>query len=157
MLTHWGRVTHICVGKLTIIGSDNYLHCWNIVNWTLRNKLQWNFNQNSNIFIQENAFENVICEMTSILSRSQCVNRKRENQYGLVLITLSNFLKTYTLPYSWASHWKLIHLLTIGFYKTSGRAWTRVWTHQRHHISGPRAWAMISFVEGVGGRILTGL
>ena len=22
-LTHWGRVTHICVGKLTIIGSDN--------------------------------------------------------------------------------------------------------------------------------------
>ena len=25
VLTHWGRVTHICVGKLTIIGSDNGL------------------------------------------------------------------------------------------------------------------------------------
>ena len=25
MLTHWGRVTHICVSKLTIIGSDNGL------------------------------------------------------------------------------------------------------------------------------------
>ena len=24
-LTHWGRVTHICVGKLTITGSDNGL------------------------------------------------------------------------------------------------------------------------------------
>ena len=24
-LTHWGRVSHICVGKLTIIGSDNGL------------------------------------------------------------------------------------------------------------------------------------
>ena len=24
-LTHWGRVTHICVAKLTIIGSDNGL------------------------------------------------------------------------------------------------------------------------------------
>ena len=24
-LTHWGRATHICVGKLTIIGSDNAL------------------------------------------------------------------------------------------------------------------------------------
>ena len=24
-LTHWGRVTHICVGKRTIIGSDNGL------------------------------------------------------------------------------------------------------------------------------------
>ena len=25
LLTHWGRVTHTCVGKLTIIGSDNGL------------------------------------------------------------------------------------------------------------------------------------
>ena len=24
-LTHWGQVTHICVGKLTIIGSNNGL------------------------------------------------------------------------------------------------------------------------------------
>ena len=24
-LTHWGRVTHVCVGNLTIIGSDNGL------------------------------------------------------------------------------------------------------------------------------------
>ena len=65
-------MTHICVSKITIIASDNglpshYLNqCWNIVNWTLGNKLQWNFNQNSNIFIQENAFENGVCEMASI-------------------------------------------------------------------------------------------
>ena len=32
------------------------------------------FNRNSNIFIQENALENVVCEMASILSRSQRVN-----------------------------------------------------------------------------------
>ena len=25
LLTHWGRVKHICVGKITIIGSDNGL------------------------------------------------------------------------------------------------------------------------------------
>ena len=25
ILTHWGRVTHVCVSKLTIIGSDNGL------------------------------------------------------------------------------------------------------------------------------------
>ena len=79
-ITHWGRETHTCVGKLTIIASDNglspshYLNqCWNIVNWTLGNKLQWNFNGNSYIFIQENALENVVCEMASILSRPQCV------------------------------------------------------------------------------------
>ena len=46
-------------------------HCCNIVYWTLRNKLPWNFNRNSNIFIQENALEDVVCEMASILSRPQ--------------------------------------------------------------------------------------
>ena len=80
-LTHWGRVTHICVGKLTIIGSDNDLSperrqaiIWtNAVNWTLGNKLQWNYSRNSNIFIEENTFENVVCEMLFISSRPQCV------------------------------------------------------------------------------------
>ena len=36
ILTHWGRVTHICVGKLSIIGSDNGLlpgRCQAII-WT---------------------------------------------------------------------------------------------------------------------------
>ena len=36
LLTHWGRVTHICVGKLIIIGSDNGLspgRCQAII-WT---------------------------------------------------------------------------------------------------------------------------
>ena len=43
--------------------------------WTLRNKLQWNFNLNSNIFIQENALQNVVWEMASIfLFRPQCVD-----------------------------------------------------------------------------------
>ena len=32
-----------------------------------------NFNPNSNIFIQENAFENVVCEMAAILSLPQGV------------------------------------------------------------------------------------
>ena len=41
--------------------------------WTIRNKLHWNFNQNSSIFIQENALEDAVCEMASILSRPQCV------------------------------------------------------------------------------------
>ena len=62
LLTHWGRVTHICVGKLIILGSDyglspgrtapsHYLNqWWDIVNWTLGNKLQRNINRNSHIF-----------------------------------------------------------------------------------------------------------
>ena len=64
-LTLWGQVMHICIGKLIIIGSDDALlpgqHqaiIWtNIVNWTLQNRIQWNFNQNGCIFIQGNAFK----------------------------------------------------------------------------------------------------
>ena len=33
------------------------------------NKLQWKFNQNTNLFIHENASENIACEMAAILSR----------------------------------------------------------------------------------------
>ena len=33
---------------------------WNIVNLTLWNKVQWNLNRNSYLFIQENAFENIV-------------------------------------------------------------------------------------------------
>ena len=32
-------------------------HCWNVVNWNCRYKLQWNFNRNSCIFSQINAFK----------------------------------------------------------------------------------------------------
>ena len=79
-ISHWGRVTHICIGNLTIIASDNglsapslYLNqCRDIVNWTLRNKFQRNCN--SNIFINEKSFESVVCEMVAILPRTQRVN-----------------------------------------------------------------------------------
>ena len=76
-MSHWGRVRHICVTKITIIGSDNGLApirrqaiIWTnagiMLFWTLRNKLQWNFNQNPYIFNQENAFENAVWKMEAI-------------------------------------------------------------------------------------------
>ena len=76
-LTHWGRVTHTCVGKLTIIHSDYGLtpsrQCWSIVNRTPSKQLQWRFNCKWNIFIQENSLENIVWKMSAILSRPQCV------------------------------------------------------------------------------------
>ena len=59
------RLMHMCVSKLTITASDNGLvparrQYSNIVNWTIRNKLQWNLNTKLYIFIQENVFENVV-------------------------------------------------------------------------------------------------
>ena len=84
-LTHWGRETHICVGKLTIIASDNGLSpgrrqtiIWTNAGILLIGSLGTNFNEifyrNSYIFIQENALENVVREMASMLSRPQYVN-----------------------------------------------------------------------------------
>ena len=54
---------------------SHYLNqCWDIVNWTLKNKLQWNLNQNTKLFIRENALENVIWKMAAMLSQPQCVD-----------------------------------------------------------------------------------
>ena len=47
--------------------------CWNIVNSNHREKFLWNLNPNWYIFIQNNRFENVVCEIVSILSRPQYV------------------------------------------------------------------------------------
>ena len=91
--TRWGRVTHICIGKIIIIGSDNGLspdRCQAII-WTnvvilLIRIFRTQFSEiltnqwNSHIFIQENAFENVACEMASILSQPQCI--KSESSYN---------------------------------------------------------------------------
>ena len=75
---------HICISKLTIMGSDNGLLPGQhqaiistsarilIVNLNLGNKLSWNLKRNSYIFIQESAFENV-CVMVAILSPPQCI------------------------------------------------------------------------------------
>ena len=40
-------------------------------NSNIRNKFHWNFKLSSYIFIEEKAFENVVSEMDSILSRPQ--------------------------------------------------------------------------------------
>ena len=67
------------------IGSALVLNqCWVIVNWTLRNKLQWKFNQNILFFIPENASENIVRERAPILSRGRWVD------LGVLLATIIN-------------------------------------------------------------------
>ena len=39
------------------------------VNWELSNRILWIFNQNTELLIHENASENIVCEMSAILSR----------------------------------------------------------------------------------------
>ena len=87
-LTHWGRVTYIWVGKLTIIGSDNGLSperreavIWTNAGILLIGPLGTNFSEiliaiQTFSFKKINAFENIVCKMVSILSRPQCVKPK---------------------------------------------------------------------------------
>ena len=83
-LTHWGRVTHICVSRQIIIGSDNGLSPGRrqAIIWTNAGILLINFNRNSYIFTQENPFENVVWKMAAILSRPQCVKAFRPDDNG---------------------------------------------------------------------------
>ena len=84
-LTHLPLVLHIYISEsgqhwfrqwvVTYSAPSRYLNqCSVIVNCTLRNKLQWNFNQNTKIFSHEIAFEIIVCDMAAILFRGKWVN-----------------------------------------------------------------------------------
>ena len=80
-------MTHICITNLghhhwfrswlvTCSVPSHYLkQCLNIVNSNLRNKLQWNFQWNSCIFIKGNVLQNAFYKMAAVLSRPQCVDK----------------------------------------------------------------------------------
>ena len=82
-LTHWGRATHICVGKLTIIGSDNGLSpgrrqaiIWTNAGILLIGTLGTNFSE-SLIGIQTFSFKKMHLKMASakwrpFVSASMC-------------------------------------------------------------------------------------
>ena len=76
---HWFQI--LCeISKVPFeVAPSHYLNQhWNIVNWNLRNKLQWNLKQNSfKIFIQENALENVVCEDFHDLMRIYYISREQ--------------------------------------------------------------------------------
>ena len=73
----WALVQMMIVAYST---PSHYLNqCWVIVNWNLRNKFQWNFNQNTKLFIHKNASENTVYKMAAILFRGRRVKDNRWN------------------------------------------------------------------------------
>ena len=76
---------YVCVSQLITIVSDNGLSpdrrqaiIWNNDGILLFRPVGRNFSEiyrNLYIFIQENAFENVVWKMATILSRPQCVKK----------------------------------------------------------------------------------
>ena len=82
---------------VALSAPSHYLNqCWTIVNWTLRNKLQQHFNRNSNIFIQENAFESIVCNMAFTLPGPQYVKTNILIWY-LPLISWRSYRANFTL------------------------------------------------------------
>ena len=87
-LTHWGRVTHICVSKLTIIGSDNGLSPGRrqVIIWTndgilLIRTLLTNFSENLSE-IHSFSFKNMYLKMSSA---KWCLSRLGFNELSTEL------------------------------------------------------------------------
>ena len=110
-LTHWGRVTHISVNKLTIIGSDNGLSpgrrqaiIWTNTGILLIAPLGTNFSEIL-IWIQTFSSKKMHLKMTSAKLRPFCL--------GLNVLTHSpSQPRTYSL-----TQW-LVHLLASSFNST---------------------------------------
>ena len=52
---------------------------WFIIKWSPRNVLKWNTNRNTKRSIHENAFANVVRELTTILSKGWWVKQRTNN------------------------------------------------------------------------------
>ena len=104
-------MTHICISKIVIIGSDNGLSpgrrqaiIWSNAGILLIRALGINFSgiRNQYIFIQENASENVVCKMASISSRSHWVNLYQLESYATELVIIRDDVMTWKrFPHYW--------------------------------------------------------
>ena len=103
-LTHLSLVSHICVNGMVehwfrwwfvaCSAPSHYLNqCWFTIDWTIRNKIRCNSNQNTTIFIHKNASENIIYDTTAILSWGRWVNICVSSVCVLLVITVDD--KTY--------------------------------------------------------------
>ena len=111
-LTHWGRVTHICVSKITIIGSDNGLSpdrrqsiIWTNAGLLSIGPLRTYFNENW-IKIQKFSFKKMHMKMSSAKWRPSCL--------GLNVLTLTlrvlNCLKVVKdMLIFWILFWNRLH------------------------------------------------
>ena len=91
-LTHWGRVTHICVGKLSIIGSDNGLSpgrrqaiIWTNAGISLIGPLGTNFCEIL-IGIQTFSFKKLHLKTSSAKWRLFCLGLNELKKYFTVVI-----------------------------------------------------------------------
>ena len=103
---------------------SHYLNrCWHIVNWILREKLQWNRNCNWNILLQENAFENVVWKTAAILSQPQWVKQSDKSFNAVGVCSLGNSRRIF-LQKSGIRCLKTLRALIVRL----GSIWSWFWT-----------------------------
>ena len=111
---------HICISNQTTIGSDNGLLpgwlqaiIWTnagiLLIWPLGTNCSEIFIGHSNILIQENAFENVVCKMLAIWPQPQCVKWSHSP-----VTILFHTTSTRSLSYSsWYNNFDWIRILHV--------------------------------------------
>ena len=107
---------------------SHYLNqCWVNVNWSLRNKLQWNLNQNKKLFIQENAFEIIVCQNGSHVVQG-------EVSYTLCIHECSHTV--------WVSAHPRLMSIDFCFTKCNAYMYMRIYIHLHNFISISMATAL---------------
>ena len=117
LITHWGRVTHKCVGKLIIISSDNGLSpgrrqatIWNNAWILLIGPLGINFREILIeiyiFFIHDNAFEIIVWEMATILPRGRWVNPLSAYSFKASLQMVIGLSTPYRIVLACSSPWQ---------------------------------------------------
>ena len=102
ILNHHPLVPHICVNEwcqhwlkwwpVACSAPSHYLNqCWFIVNWTLRNKLQRNSNQNTKLSTHGNGYKNIVSEMAAICPRGDELSWVLSNMQYYVMIPFDLF------------------------------------------------------------------
>ena len=117
-LTHWGRVTHICVGKLTNIGSDNGLSpgrrqaiIWTNAGILLTQTLGINF---SEIFskIHTFSFKKMYLKMSSGKRRPFCLSLNVLSHETMVCaVCLVMFFRLYHCILYYRMSSNIVHIL----------------------------------------------
>ena len=143
-LTHWGRVTHIYVGNLTIIDSDNGLSpgrhqaiIWTNAGILLIGPLGTNFNENL-IGIQTFSFKKMHLKMSSAKWRPFCLelNVLRAYQRWQVFAGDNPYKMQFNKSnprYQWPHHWYHFDIHLTHFCETHIKHWccmVKWWTQE---------------------------
>ena len=109
-LAHWGRVTHICVGKLIIIGSDNDLSSgqrqsiiWTNAGILLIGPLGTNLSEIL-IGIQVFSFKKMHLKMASVKWRPFCFGLYESRQQFMFIMLVTWYEQTFSI--TWPLVWR---------------------------------------------------